>query len=253
MALVDDSPVECEQIASTLPMVTTILLPRQPEAFVQALLEEGLFDGLHFSPEDRRRGDLYRQREQAEALRSHSDSLEDFYRELAMEVIFAPVQDASLARAAQLTQKTNQFNITTIRYTESELSKWMAAPDWLLTTVRVRDHFGDNGIIGLIIAHTKADELEINTFLLSCRVIGRTVETAMLAYLCDEAIRCGIKRIRGRVISTAKNMPARDLFERHGFQKLTEEESEEISWILHVNNSVVHCPEWFKVVIESVS
>jgi FkbH-like protein len=253
MVLVDDSPVECEQITRTLPMVTTILLPKQPEAFVQALLEEGLFDGLHFSPEDRRRGDLYRQREQAEALRSHNDSLEDFYRDLAMEVIFAPVQEASLARAAQLTQKTNQFNVTTMRYTASELSEWMADPGRLLTTVRVRDHFGDNGIVGLIIAHTKADELEINTFLLSCRVIGRTVETAMLAYLCDEAMRCGMKHIRGQVIPTAKNMPARDLFERHGFQKLTVPESEATSWILHVDNSVVRWPEWFKIVIESVS
>jgi FkbH-like protein len=251
MALADDSPVECEQIARTLPMVTTLLLPKQPEAFVPVLFEDGLFDGLNFSAEDRRRGDLYHQRDQAEALRSDSASLEDFYRDLAMEVIFAPVQEASLARAAQLTQKTNQFNVTTTRYTELELRKWMVDPSWLLTTVRVRDRFGDNGIVGLIIAHIMADALEINTFLLSCRVIGRTVETAMLAYLCEQAISCEMKCIRGRVIPTAKNMPARDLFERHGFQKLTGPESEATSWILQVDNRVVHWPEWFKVVMEA--
>jgi FkbH-like protein len=250
LVFIDDNPVECEQVSSALPMLTTLLLPKHPEEFVAAVFDEGLFDGLNFSAEDRRRSDLYRQRDQAESLRADSGSLEDFYRSLSMQIVFAPVQAASLARAAQLTQKTNQFNVTTMRYTEAELRQRMDETAWLQTTVTVRDCFGDNGIVGLVFARCADAILHIDTFLLSCRVIGRTVETAILAYLCEQAKSRSLTALRGRIVPTAKNAPARDLFARHGFQKLHEQETESV-WGLDVRENAVAWPEWFTVVVET--
>jgi FkbH-like protein len=248
MVFADDNPAETEEIARSLPMVTTIQLPKHPELFVRSLLEEGLFDSVNYSLEDRRRGELYRQREGAELLRERTGSLEDFYRSLDMETTFSPVDKASLARSAQLTQKTNQFNVTTIRFSESNIAERAKDPDWLLTTVTVRDRFGDNGIVGLLMARFHSGILEIETFVLSCRVIGRSVETAMLAYLCDQALRRNVGLLHGCVKPTSKNFPARDLFSRHGFEKVAENESGETSWKLDLVKAPIAWPEWMRVV-----
>ncbi len=247
MVLVDDNPAECEEVARRLPMVTTIALPAQPEKFVPELLQDGWFDGLAFSSEDRRRGELYHQRDEAESLRNSSGSLEEFYRNLEMQVTFAPVTKASLSRSAQLTQKTNQFNVTTLRYSEAELAERMQHPNWVLTAAAVRDRFGDNGIVGFSMAQFCADTLEIDTFLLSCRVIGRGIESAMLAHLCNQAIQRGARLIRGRVIPTPKNVPARDLFERHGFTKVSEAVGGATFWALELQLNMVPMPTWMKV------
>lgn len=241
----DDNPVECEQVRRQLPAVTVINLPKRPELYVDALLDEGLFDTLGLSDEDRRRGALYQQRAQAESMRSESGSIEDYYRSLAMELRIAPVAGATLARASQLTQKTNQFNLTTLRYSEADLAARMGDPSWLLLTVGVRDKFGDNGIVGVMMAQAREGRLDIDTFLLSCRVIGRTVETAMLAHLCMAARERGIGKLSGQLRPSAKNLPARDLFERHGFTRLGEDGSGNSTWELNLQNAPIGYPDWF--------
>ena len=250
IVFMDDNPAECDEVAHALPGVTVLTLPRRPEQFARALLEPGYFDSLSVSTEDLRRAELYQQRDEAEELRAQSASIEDFYRRLDMEVTFTPVHDASLGRAAQLTQKTNQFNVRTIRYTEADLLERRADPAWLVTTVRVRDRFGDNGIVGFMMARAVGDELEIDTLLLSCRVIGRTVETAMLAHLCEEAALRGLQRLRGRIITTAKNAPVQDLYERHGFHLESGPGSDEASWGLELGPGAIRYPEWMRIVSE---
>lgn len=244
----DDNPAECEQVRSALPMVTVIQLPPQPERYIEALHIDGWFDVLALSSEDHRRGELYRQRAQSEALRSTSGSVEDYYRALEMELRIAPVDRASLKRAAQLTQKTNQLNVTTRRYTESQLATLVANPDWILMTVGLADRFGDNGIIGVMLATVGSQALDIDTFLLSCRVIGRGVETAMLAHLCDTAEQRRLPALTGQLIPTAKNLPVRDLFERHGFAKVEEDATAASVWRLELPLQRVHWPDWFRVV-----
>jgi FkbH-like protein len=168
-------------------------------------------------------------------------------------VTFTPVHDGSLGRAAQLTQKTNQFNVRTIRYTEADLLERRADPAWLVTTVQVRDRFGDNGIVGFMMARAVGDELEIDTFLLSCRVIGRTVETAMLAHLCEEAAPRGLQRLQGRIVTTAKNAPVQDLYERHGFHRESGQDSGETSWRLELGSGAIRYPEWMRIVSEAAA
>lgn len=245
IVFVDDNPAECEEVRLALPQVHVIALPAQPERYVEALQREGLFDTLSLSDEDRRRGELYRQREEAQSLRARVGSLEDYYRDLAMQIDVAPIGSATLPRASQLTQKTNQFNVTTRRYSEAEMAERLADPAWIGFTVAVRDRFGDNGIVGVALAREAQQALEIDSLLMSCRVIGRTVETAMLAHLCDQARARRLGVLRGRIVPTAKNAPARDLFERHGFVHEPDDEGGDGCWRLDLARRSVEWPAWF--------
>ena len=242
LVFVDDSPLECELVRTACPMVTVIELPQQPERYVRALLEEGLFDGLSYSEEDARRLALYRQRAQAEELMSQSGSLDEVLATLGTEVTLAPVDERSLARAAQLTQKTNQFNTTTRRYTEADVTRRQNDDGWVAATVRVRDRFGDHGIVGVMLARQEGEALEVDSFLLSCRVIGRRVETVMLAALCDEAKARGLRSLRGELILTNKNEPARDLYPRHGFRRVTGDDAPVAVWEIDLAETRVAYP-----------
>jgi FkbH-like protein len=248
IVFMDDNPAECEQVRLVLPMVTVIQLPPKPEQYCKALFEDGWFDTLSISAEDLRRSTLYAQRAEAEVLRKTSTDLEGYYRDLDMTLSFSPVNDKNLTRATQLTQKTNQFNTTTRRYSEGDIAARMNNPTWRLAVVSVNDRFGDNGIVGLMMACFKDGVFVIDTFLLSCRVIGRTVETAMLAYLCEAACTMGATSLCGEIIPTAKNAPVRDIFERHGFAKERVDEDGATIWLLNCSNSKIDYPVWFEII-----
>jgi FkbH-like protein len=184
--------------------------------------------------------------EEAEALRASSGSLEEFYRKLGTEVEITHVDKASLARAAQMTQKTNQFNTTTIRFSEADIEKRLAAPDWICATVRVKDRFGDSGLTGLMMAHAEQDRLEVETFLLSCRVIGRGVETSMLRALGRAAKERGLKAVTGKIIPTKKNIPVRGLYSEHGFTIAGKGDGDIEEWRREDAHAIV-VPDWTTV------
>ena len=248
IVFVDDNAVECSLINEALPTVTTIHLSTRPEEYVQAIRRDGLFDNLNITSEDRERGQLYKQRDESEKLKATCDDLEQFYQSLNMKLEIRPVDEHSLARAAQLTQKTNQFNATTIRTSEAEIHSRCGAPNWILRTVRVKDRFGDNGIVGLAIANIRKNSLDIHTFLLSCRVIGRSVETALLSELYDQARNHDLEYLTGRIVSTPKNLPVRDLFERHGFKIDSSNGEGETIWRLALASGQIQIPKWFEIV-----
>ncbi|MBF0613779.1 MAG: HAD-IIIC family phosphatase [Magnetococcales bacterium] len=250
LVFVDDNPAECAEIRAAWPMVTVIQFPKRPEEVVDALLGPGWFDGLGWSVEDRNRATLYAQRDRAEALKTASSSLPDYYASLQMRVDILAVTEGSLTRTAQLTQKTNQFNLTTIRHGEQEVARRMRDAEWLILTVRVVDCFGDNGIVGVMMARQRTTEsvLEIETFLLSCRVIGRTIETAMLAELCHQARQRSLRYLLGRVMPTPKNLPARALYAEHGFSQLSKllytPLPDERQWMLDLEQGGITRPTW---------
>ena len=247
IVFVDDNPVELAEVARALPMVETVRFPEAAETFARALLAEGWFDDVRFSAEDRDRARLYRQRAQAETLRdTAAGGLEGFLISLDMEIAVEPTGSATLARTAQLTQKTNQLNLTTRRYTEADVAARIADPAWEVLTARVRDRFGDNGLIGVMMAQAGSDALDIDSFLLSCRVIGRGVETAMLAALCDAAAARGLARLTATLIPTPKNMPARAILPDHGFVS-TGTAGDASHWALDLAAARVAWPAWFQV------
>lgn len=250
MVFVDDNPAECEQVSAALPMVTVIQLPSRPELYTHILLKDGWFDTLNLSQEDLTRAALYEQRAKAEEFRKASTDLESFYYDLDMSVSISRLNNSNLPRASQLTQKTNQFNVTTRRYSEADFEQMLVNPNWLVRVISVKDKFGDNGIVGLFIASVEENSMHIDTFLLSCRVIGRTIETAMLAHLYEMAAEKQIETLRGLIIPSQKNAPVHDLFQRHGFIKENTTENGTSYWTFDIKSSIIGKPLWFKCFID---
>ncbi len=248
MVFVDDNPVERDQVRRCLPQVSVIDLPEQAERHAQALLLSPLLGRLKVTAEDRGRLDMYRQRRERDTARAAASSLEDFYRSLRQRVEVIHPCGSQLDRCAQLTQKTNQFNLTTRRYATDRVSHMPEDPRWALLAFRVIDRYGDNGIVGLVIIEFEQDVAEIDTFLMSCRVIGRTIERAML-HVAEGVVRTRkAGRIRGRYIPTAKNAQVRDFFQDHGYRQVSSE-NDAILWEKDLGvDEMTPKPEWIALV-----
>jgi FkbH-like protein len=245
LAFLDDNPVERAQVRSALPDVTVIDLPRDPSHYANAVRESPVFERLALSPEDQQRANFYAiSRQRSHAAQSFL-SKEDFFRCLEQEADIAAVTSATLARVAQLMQKTNQFNLTTRRYTEQQIAEIAARPGWHIFCLRLRDRYGDHGLVGVAITQAVAESCEIDTFLLSCRVIGRTVETAFLSHLAEHARVLGLKFMRGNFIPTRRNAPAKHFYEQNGFT-LESSNGDESRWVLDLQKVRIACPEWVK-------
>ncbi len=253
LAVLDDSPVERESIRNTLPEVYVIELPADPMLYAQALRECPVFERLSLSEEDKERGGYYAEQRQRVELQQAASSIEEFYYSLQMKADIAQASPLTLPRIAQLTQKTNQFNLTTRRYSDQQLFQLMQDPSIRILSLRLADRFGDSGIIGVAITRTAGDTCEIDTFLLSCRAIGRTVETALLACLAEQARRGDAKQLTGCYIPTKKNAPARDFYPRHGFTLITEQQGSSL-WSFDLTQGQIGAPPWIESnYIETVS
>jgi FkbH-like protein len=246
IAFLDDNPVERERVRTDIPEVKVIALPDQPQGFAAALRDCPYFERLTLSAEDREHTRMYHEQQKRTELATSVTSLEDFYRSLDQEVVITPVAADSIQRVAQLTQKTNQFNITTRRYTEQQIEEMAAQPGCGVYGVRVKDRFGDNGLVGVMITKSNGEVCEIDTMLLSCRVIGRTVETAMLGFLSDVSKSAGVRELQGWFIPTKKNAPVRELFPSHGFAQIRSE-NEATLWSLNLSEAAIPCPEWIRL------
>ena len=215
----DDSPVECEAVRRQLPEVLVLQAPAaEPWRLAPMLAACPAFDTLAITQEDRRRGQDYQAQSRRAALQQSVTSREEFLASLQMVCEILPAADAPMARAVQLTQKTNQFNLTTRRYAAADIERFAQSPGGLALAIRVRDRFGDAGVVGLALCRMAGADCRIDTFLLSCRVIGRGVETALLWRLARLAQAQGARRLLGEFLPTAKNAPCASFYADHGFQ-----------------------------------
>jgi FkbH-like protein len=246
LAFLDDNPVERERVREELPEVTVLELPNNPSAFAEVLRESQVFERHYISREDGQRAEYYAHEGKRAEARKGANTLEEFYVSLKQEVEVALVTADTTARVAQLTQKTNQFNLTTRRYTEQQISDLASRDDARILYAKVRDRFGDNGIVGVGIIKLSGEKCELDTFLLSCRVIGRTVETAFIAAVAGEARKCGARRLKGLYLPTQKNGPARGFLEQHGFEPVADSGSSS-AWELDLDKKTVACPEWIRM------
>jgi FkbH-like protein len=249
VVFLDDNPVERERVRRELPEVTVIELPADPMRYASTLRDVAMFERLTRSTEDSMRQEYYAQQRLRSELQRSSESLEGFYRSLRQVVEIEPLKAKDVARAAQLTHKTNQFNLTTKRHTEAQLARIASSPDWDVYAVRVLDRFGDNGLVGVCITNRSGDTCEIDTLLLSCRVIGRTVESAILFFLTEQSRAKGIKLLRGRYARTAKNQPAASFYPDHGFEKVRQASQDEdgMLWLLDLGKTQPACPDWIEL------
>ena len=202
--LVDDNPKEVREVEAGAPQVLALLLPARAEEIPGFLAHVWAFDRARATEEDRRRGEMYSQRaERARAARS-SASLEEFLASLELDVKIAPLEPAQVDRVAQLTMRTNQMNATCIRRTAAEISR--LGEECL--TVHVTDRFGSYGLCGAIVFRVAALALEVDTFLLSCRALGRGVEHRMVARLGEIALDRGLQTVEIPFVAAQRNRPA---------------------------------------------
>ena len=225
LVLADDNPAERQLVRQVLPDVDVIALPSDPAYYVRTLSEYLRFETSWLTTEDLERTKQYRARSEVAKFQTSSRTLEDFYRSLEMRAMIAPFDELHLPRISQLIEKTNQFNLTTRRHGVAEIRGFMEDPDCVTLYLRLRDRFADHGLVSLLIACRDGDVLDIETWLMSCRVIGRTVEEALAAALCREAERLGCTKLRGTYIRSPKNELVHDLYLSLGFRLRTEAEN----------------------------
>lgn len=246
VAFLDDNPVEREWVRSQAPDVHVIDVTDDPVMYVDAIRRTPVFERLALSVEDQAKTEQYQHQRARVAAAESAGSVAGFLQALEMKATIDNLTPATLARVAQLTQKTNQFNVTTRRYTDEQINRFAADPANILRTIRVSDRYGDNGLVGLLMASTTGDRCEIDTLLLSCRVIGRDVEAALLADAAAQACARGASILAGRYVPSAKNAPASDVFARHGFEKRAES-AEGSCWELDLTRQSVTTPDWIAV------
>ena len=177
--------------------------------------------------EDSERTAQYQARAHIKALEASASSIEDFYRSLQMQAIVTPFEETQLPRIAQLIGKTNQFNLTTRRHGMSQLEAFVKDTTYVHLALRLRDRYADHGLVSVMIARHDGSTLDIDTWLMSCRVIGRTVEATMLEHLCRRARQLGCTSIRGTYIPTPKNAMAAEAYAKQGFSRLDSTEGVE--------------------------
>jgi FkbH-like protein len=213
---VDDSPFEIAHISEALPMVTCLQVPSDVALFPRTIGAFRLFDQEHISAEDRVRSDLMIQERERKGL-STSLSPQEFRKALALVVEISECRPEHVARITQLINKTNQFNLTTRRKTSAEVVELSSQPSWTVLAVRVADRFGDYGLVGVVLLHEVEAAMEIETLLMSCRVLGRGVEEAIFAKIADIARAKGADVIVGEYIPTKKNAMVSGLYKDHHF------------------------------------
>lgn len=219
LVLVDDNPLERAKVRRELPEVAVVDLPADPAGFVGALDRGGYFEALTLSAEDVARHSAYQANASRAALQADASDVAGFLRRLDLRMHHGPFNDAVHDRVVQLLNKTNQFNLTTRRHGAAAVAALRANPAAWTQYFRLVDCYGDNGIVGLVVAQPAeaADSWEIDTLLLSCRVLGRQAEDFMVATLLAAAQARGITRVRGRYVPTAKNGLVAGLLLRLGF------------------------------------
>jgi len=227
LVFLDDNPAERGLVRQQCPEVMTPEMPRDPALYARLLLGLDVFETLALTDEDQRRNQLYQEQqaraEYEKSLETASEAPGDltaYLSGLGMTVTLAPVTPFTLPRIAQLLNKTNQFNMTTRRLTEAQVQAMAQAPaEWGVYSVSVADRFGDSGLTGAAVVKKGLEAWEIDSFLLSCRVLGRGVEDALLTYVLEQARGAGAARLRGLFLPTAKNSPAAGFYARQSFRQ----------------------------------
>jgi FkbH-like protein len=219
IVFIDDNPAERELMRQSLPQVETLDMPADPSLFARTLRETGFFTRAYLTEEDKNRGQIYATQRQRDQFQQSCATLEDFLKSLEMVVSIHPAGKDDIKRVAQLTQRTNQFNLTTRRYTEADIAAMAQNPNWWIYILGLKDKFGDNGTVGLALVEIQPKQWRVDTFLMSCRVIGRQVEDALVDRICRDAAKAGCTSISAEYIPTAKNNLVTGFWDKMGFEK----------------------------------
>jgi FkbH-like protein len=236
LVFVDDNPFERNLVRRELPMVEVPELPEDPAGYVPCLSAAGYFEAVAFTAEDAERAAQYRENARREEALSNATDIDAYLRSLDMEMPWRPFDPVGMPRVVQLINKSNQFNLTTRRYTPAEAEAVAADPEAITLQLRLIDAYGDNGMIAVVIGRALQGEepraMEIDTWLMSCRVLGRGVEQATMNLLAQLAAERGVETLYGRYLKTSKNGMVADHYVKLGFEKVSGDSGDETLWRL---------------------
>ena len=226
---VDDNPAEREIIRQSFENIDIADLDT-PEHYIYAIDRAGYFETTHFSSDDRKRNEMYKANLARSQAQAGFKDYSAYLRSLEMEGEIKPFSPTYMSRIAQLTNKSNQFNLTTRRYTQAQIEAAAADPMKITLYGKLEDRFGDNGVVSVVIGTRRGGELHIDLWLMSCRVLKRDMEYAMMDELVDNCLAAGINRIVGYYYPTRKNGMVKDFYADQGFDKIAEDENGNTIW-----------------------
>ena len=228
----DDDPVNRELLRMSIPEINTIELPRDSSTYAQILRNLNDFNTLKITKDDMERKIMYGQEQNRQKLESNTENLNEYLKKLNIKIKIKLDDKITISRISQLILKTNQFNLTTKRYPEEQIKEFVENETMIVGCSEVEDKFGENGITNVFIIKTKSNEWVIDTFLLSCRVMGRGIEEGILGKILEIAKSKGIEKITATFIPTEKNKPSENFLENYGFKK------EKENWVFLLKNKI---------------
>jgi len=245
----DDQPYEQEQMHQSLPDVKVLFASKEPVSMLNSLVNSGYFDSYYIDNEDLLRNKDYQNQIKRKQMKSKLDK-NTFLLSLEMKVIVDQVSEKSIHRVSQMLLKTNQFNLTTKRHSMSVLQTFMGNHNNLLLTIELSDRFGDQGIVGAILGVANKDNIYVDTFLLSCRAIGRGVEDALWSCFVEKTHLMGYGMISAEYVGSGKNDQVKNLYSRLGMNNINADcgsDRNNIVYEMNVSNHIIF-PEWIEVI-----
>ena len=236
VVFLDDSDFEVDLVASQLPEVTVLQVPKKLHEYPNYLLNKSdLFFNPYLTSEDRSKSAIYRSQSERNAEKQKFTDIEDFLRSLEMEVVFREDSSDSIERIAQLTNKTNQFNLTTVRYSDGDIRRFAADSNYKVISINVSDKFGEQGLVGIVILYQKNDDITIDTFLMSCRVIGRNIEYVIMDHIIGLCRESGATSIYSYYRPTLKNQQVAEFYPNCGFDVL-QDDTDDTQFVLLIQS-----------------
>ena len=245
MVFFDDNAVERHLVSKALPEVLVVDLPKSPSLYKTTLENLHVFDLLSVTDEDKKRGQMYAARKERKKLES-SLGIDDYLKNLEISINVKQIDDFSFPRIANLIMKTNQFNLTTKRYSKADISEMNNDTNTKIFYLKVKDRFGDEGIVGVAITKQVEKTWNMDTLLMSCRVIGRRIEDAFLYKIIEDAKNNDIESMKAIYIRTKKNDLVSNFYKNMGF-RLTKEDDERSEWILDLKDSKLQLPDFINI------
>lgn len=218
IVFMDDDKLNSEFVKSELPEVKVVDLPKDPAMYVKTAMELNCFNIMQLTDEDLKKQNMYLEQKKRNFEKQSSSNILEYIKKLNIVIDIKENDKFNVPRISQLSQKTNQFNMTTIRYSEEEIKALMDRKDYTVISAKVSDKFGDSGLTSVMIVKENADIYDVQAFLMSCRIIGRRIEYSLMDYLIKKAKKHKIKEVAARFIETSKNIPSKNFYKDYGFE-----------------------------------
>ena len=235
LVFVDDNPAERHIVTEQLKGVCAPELS-SVEHFIEEIDRNGFFEVTTLSKDDLKRNEMYKENIQRAKAEASFSNYKDYLLSLDMKGIIRPFEPLYVERISQLSNKSNQFNLTTHRYTVNDIERLSEDDEHITLYGKLIDRFGDNGLVSVVIGHVSEDQCDIDLWIMSCRVLKRDLEYAMMDELVKKCQEKGVKRIIGHYYPTAKNGMVKEFYSLQGFDKISEDEKGNTEWLFEIND-----------------